>query len=561
VALTEAQSIIVYEADGNFLVRACPGSGKTFTIAAKAVEDINHWDRQRSGIALLSFTNTAQTELQDEIEKVIYKKIVYPHYIGTIDSFINKYIFFPYINLLGFDTALIKMVGEPYTRNYGHSRKQVCALKFKYNLDGSYISPSGGSNNIYDKTTISDAKKVKYAMINGGYFTQADANYFALRILREHEYIRDVVSSRFPYIYIDEAQDTTPIHWEILKLVSSRSSNERFGVIGDPDQSIYGWNGAEPGIFIEYQLQLAKENRVFLLNDCRRSSQVICDFYFKFSTLERAPISIDPDIKDLGISPQFVYYDSLDEIGDTVKQFRSQHTNEDILMVSRSMEIVDRATRLDSVNPEAIGENPFSGKSYKASLALDILHAKSDYDSHRYADALYRAEAVYFTMMKIYNRDVFLDECGLSLRSWYSVIEADLQEMPDTDLSVMDWVTAVESTNNSMVLFQDTSFNVKKRGKINYKATRCADFFKDAGAINVACDVVTVHSAKGKTTDHTLVILDEAQAARVSNAFNGKPVLDSEEKRILYVAISRARKTLTLCLPRSFEATLVGKIY
>lgn len=556
MTLTSAQNSIVENARGHFLVRACPGSGKTYTLAVKAARDREAWVRLRSGLALLSFTNTAQTEIQEEIERVSGNKLVYPHYVGTIDAFINKYIFFPYIHLLGYDATTIKMVGEPYTRNYGRSLKQECALKLKYNPDGSYINPTG-SKVVFSKEIISDGYKVKAAMLKDGQFTQADANYFALEILRKHEEIRDVVSVRFPVIYLDEAQDTTPVHWEVLKLLTARSSNEVFGVIGDPDQSIYGWNGAKPEIFIEHQESLEKEGRAFKLNDCRRSSQVLCNFYHKFSTLEDVPLAIDPEVKDLNTRPHYLFYSGVDEISSIVGAFKSSHKDEEILMVSRSMTIVDRTTRLESVNPEAIDQNPFSApKAYIANIALDIMHARADYDARRYANALYRAESIYFARERIYNREDFLEECGLSLREWYQQVEADILQMPDSNLTVEKWVEAAEDVKTKTLLFSHGYFKVKARGKLDYKNTRCGDFFKDSDALDVERQVETVHSTKGKTTDHVLVILDDAQARRVINVLNGKDVSNSEEKRIFYVAISRARKTVTICLPSKYEDDL-----
>ncbi len=258
MTLSDEQSNIINDAADNFLVRACPGSGKTFTIACKAVKDIESWNRLREGLALLSFTNTAHEELADEIKSISGSSVVFPHYIGTIDSFINKYIFFPYISELGFDSSKIQMVGDPYTRYYGWSRAQKCALNLNYELNGDLYYKAGGKD-IYDNATVEKAKLIKAAMIKSSFkFTQADANYYSLKLLKTKPHIIETVSTRFPYIYIDEAQDTTPIHWEILKLLSDSPANERFGVIGDPDQSIYGWNGARPELFTAHQAQLEK---------------------------------------------------------------------------------------------------------------------------------------------------------------------------------------------------------------------------------------------------------------------------------------------------------------
>lgn len=556
--LTDPQKLIVENASGHFLVRACPGSGKTFTMAYKTIEDIKSWIRPREGIALLSFTNTAQTELSDEVEKISGRKVGFPHFVGTIDSFINKYIFFPYIHLLGFDPEKVEMIGEPYGRYYGWFRSQKCALKLKYAVDGTLNLPAGSARE-YDAATLQKAKQIKAKVIENHKFTQSDANYYALKILSEHPDIIEIVSGRFPYLYVDEAQDTTPIHWEIIKKLSSDKNNERFGVIGDPDQSIYMWNGALPSLFTDYESELAKKDKVFHLGECRRSSQALCTFYHKFSTLKDAPKAIDPMIASHGQNPSIVSYSSPAGIRSLIDDFKGTIPEGDtFLVVSRSLGLAKSAIKLASENPEAIGGNPFKNDDQNA---LNLLHAKTDLDRGNYRSAIFRAENVAFALLKKYDREQILKDRNITKRDWLTQIEEDLNKLPATDQSTDAWSNDASINVKSTTLFNTVDFTIKSRGKIDYKTTKAFDYFSDIDAEDeVQALIETVHAVKGKTTDHIFVLLDKEQSKRVQNILEGKKVADSEDKRIFYVAITRARKGIVLCVPVEFKDALVGCI-
>ena len=94
-SLSDVQRSIVFDKKGKFVVRACPGSGKTYSVAARLARLIGAWDKKHQGIAAISFTNAAWQEIRLQLETHfgITTSINYPHFLGTIDSFINQNIF------------------------------------------------------------------------------------------------------------------------------------------------------------------------------------------------------------------------------------------------------------------------------------------------------------------------------------------------------------------------------------------------------------------------------------------------------------------------------------
>lgn len=93
--LTNEQSQFL-DAEGKIVLCACPGSGKTFVVGKKVVKYLENWAYDYRGMAVLSFTNVASEEIikqVNEISKVNFSNFGFPHYIGTLDSFIDNYIF------------------------------------------------------------------------------------------------------------------------------------------------------------------------------------------------------------------------------------------------------------------------------------------------------------------------------------------------------------------------------------------------------------------------------------------------------------------------------------
>lgn len=90
--LTDSQQKIV-GLQGKNILKACPGSGKTFVVAHKVVYDYKLWKEKNQGMAILSFTNVAKDELLANIQEISgLKALPYPHFVGTLDAFISQYI-------------------------------------------------------------------------------------------------------------------------------------------------------------------------------------------------------------------------------------------------------------------------------------------------------------------------------------------------------------------------------------------------------------------------------------------------------------------------------------
>lgn len=122
IQLSVQQQAVVDCNEPRIVVKACPGSGKTFSVAARMAKLLRENKLSRhQGIASISFTNIACKVIQKELRETFgCRNIGYPSFIGTIDSFINTYIFFPYAHLVMGCDCRPEIVGTEFNKWYDY---------------------------------------------------------------------------------------------------------------------------------------------------------------------------------------------------------------------------------------------------------------------------------------------------------------------------------------------------------------------------------------------------------------------------------------------------------
>ncbi|HHU62552.1 MAG: UvrD-helicase domain-containing protein [Bacillota bacterium] len=91
----EQISYIMTSIDEHVFLEACPGSGKTEVVGMKAAYEMQRWAHNSSGLAVLSFTNTAADEISARIRGFTNRTEFYPHFIGTFDRWLHSYLVQP----------------------------------------------------------------------------------------------------------------------------------------------------------------------------------------------------------------------------------------------------------------------------------------------------------------------------------------------------------------------------------------------------------------------------------------------------------------------------------
>ena len=136
--LSEKQKKILNYDAGCVVAKACPGSGKTYSVAARIAKLIGEKKNFNNGIAAMSFTNVAGEAITEKLKKHfnISTPLPYPHFLGTLDKFINLYIFLPHGHLIMECNKRPELVGPPHrswtkgkgdrTYTYPQGRDPIC---------------------------------------------------------------------------------------------------------------------------------------------------------------------------------------------------------------------------------------------------------------------------------------------------------------------------------------------------------------------------------------------------------------------------------------------------
>ena len=260
--LDDEDRISVLEAMRSIDVQACPGSGKTTLIAAKLILLAKSWMFQHQGVCVLSHTNVAKNEIIDRLKRSntieTQRLLSYPHFIGTIQEFVGKFVAFPLIRSFGIsinhvDTDscvdLIYSKLSMATRGYVDKKSQHSNVLYDFDLgygDGKIsinvpTFPNGSTSQSYI-----DLLSVRKNLIKDGYFFYRDTFSFALMALRENEALRSALQQRFPCVFIDEMQDTQKFQDELLcEIFPINDSSLIVQRFGDPDQAIFHGIGSE----------------------------------------------------------------------------------------------------------------------------------------------------------------------------------------------------------------------------------------------------------------------------------------------------------------------------
>jgi DNA helicase-2/ATP-dependent DNA helicase PcrA len=240
----------------SFDISACPGSGKTTLVVAKILLLSRTWESRTRGMLMLSHTNVAKNEVAKRFESLGEKLPAdgRPHYIGTIHAFINKFLTTPYLLSVGIEPRAIdddialnvrkqflgqKLFGLSAFLLRKHTTLEAIRLT-EADLDKPFGESLLGVASAGTESYRSAAHAVRES-IKLGYLRHDEIFVFANRYLDLHPEIAAALRHRFPFIMIDEMQDTTTEQAKLLARIFPQDqvdiSVER---IGDPNQAIYG---------------------------------------------------------------------------------------------------------------------------------------------------------------------------------------------------------------------------------------------------------------------------------------------------------------------------------
>ena len=282
--LNEAQKEAVLHLDGPLLIVAGAGSGKTKVLTSRIAHIIKEKKAFPNQILSVTFTNKAAKEMQNRVSAILNSEAIGLSWLGTFHSICAKLLrkHAPAAGLTSnftiIDTddqvRLIKNICKAESIDIKQlAPKYTLSIIDRWKNKGFYPNEVIISkNDIYEKTVLPLYRIYQKKLIDLNACDFGDLILHAVKILEKNLDIREIYSNNFKYILVDEYQDTNYIQSRWLYLLSEKYKN--ICCVGDDDQSIYSWRGAEIKNFLEFD-QIYKNSKVIRLEENYRSSQNI----------------------------------------------------------------------------------------------------------------------------------------------------------------------------------------------------------------------------------------------------------------------------------------------
>lgn len=274
--------------DGSFDVQACPGSGKTTTVATKIVVLLTE-RRQSGALCVLTHTNVAREEIQAKLRRSQIGRVALtsPHFIGTIQSFVDTFLALPYLRAKGFaveqidnDAFEVAALAE-FRRGHVNLRAWLKRNpsngedRFKtaeYDAITGDITFDGSATGLVDKKkpAYQELLRLKESVSARGIFRHGDMYFYATKYLDEYPWAVAALRSRFSMLIVDEMQDTSARQERLLNRIfpPDKTEVQRFG---DVNQAIFDTEAAED------DASTFPRDPVLYLGESRRFGKFIAD--------------------------------------------------------------------------------------------------------------------------------------------------------------------------------------------------------------------------------------------------------------------------------------------
>jgi ATP-dependent DNA helicase UvrD/PcrA len=546
----------------SILLIACPGSGKTRTLTYKIAYELSRLESTKEYVIAITYTNNAADEIKHRIELLGVE--TEQLWIGTIHSFCLEWILKPYhlysdrlkngfrvINSYESEEILTELC-KPY-------KKQ----KITY-WDCGLLAKTDSIN----LTCLDTGKHKSLQGIISEYFQILEQNnqidfeqilFYSFKLLENKPIISKILCQLFPFILIDEYQDTKEIQYNIISsILKANKGNSKTLIVGDPNQSIYGSLGGYPMPKKELEKLLGFSLHQNSLSKNYRSSEKLIEYFEYFKTFDNN-ISSNSPLKDYPSNITYNSTISVENIIEEISKLILFNINEENILPNEICIVAPQWVHLASITRQLMikmpdysfdgpGMAPFSRdiENFWYKLSRIILTEPSPYMYVRRLrwgrEILNDLELAGVDISEL-NSKRFLKICNS-----INVEESDGLTHLEIVFNEVSSILSLNINNYPSLLEHHNSFFKSSQNRIERLIKEGNPFigdienfrkvFKQRKGITVS----TIHGVKGEEYDTMIgfAILDN-YIPHFSDE-NG----DENSRKMLYVLASRARKNLHL---------------
>ncbi len=276
----------VQHTEGPLLVLAGAGSGKTTVLASRVTYILENTETKPWNILAITFTNKAANEMRARIARYIGEENAKNMWIGTFHSVCVR-ILRTCIQTMGYDDAFTiydsadtKTVIKECEKELGIDEKS-----FPYRMVSSVISKAknnmqepedfleDNSNSVRGKIIAKIYRLYQQKLKKNNALDFDDIILLTVKALRDNKEIRMKYQDKFRYILVDEYQDTNDLQYELISLLANDEKN--VCVVGDDDQSIYGFRGANINNILDFEDDFRGAKKVTLDENYRSTANIL----------------------------------------------------------------------------------------------------------------------------------------------------------------------------------------------------------------------------------------------------------------------------------------------
>ncbi len=349
--LNEAQKEGVMQLDGPVLIVAGAGSGKTKVLTSRIAHIINEKKAFPNQILSVTFTNKAAKEMQNRVSRMLGSGAVGLSWLGTFHSICAKLLrkHASAVNLNSnftiIDTddqiRLIKNICKAENIDVKKlAPRYILAIIDRWKNKGFYPGEVKiNQKDIYEKTILPVYKIYQQKLVELNTCDFGDLILHTVKILEKNNDIREVYSKNFKYILVDEYQDTNFIQSAWLNLLAGKHKN--ICCVGDDDQSIYSWRGAEIKNFLEFD-KVYKDTKIIRLEQNYRSTQNILSVASNLisNNQNRVGKTLKTDMEDGDLIKLNCFKNGKDEatgVSDEIEKIRKKFSLNNIAILVRAI--------------------------------------------------------------------------------------------------------------------------------------------------------------------------------------------------------------------------------
>ncbi len=534
-------------------VLAGPGAGKTFWITGQIRQILESGVlRPTSKVVCITYTNKAAINVEERIGNKSNSLEV-----STIHAFLYAQIIKPYFHLIAEEEnfAIDKLDGHEDDIVMGYellkeivpSKMKYFAMSFKdysslktfiekchWQLIGGKLELKSSTNN---KSPLRGFKVdnvisyKKYVWAKYGLMHHDDVLYFSYKLIQKYPSIIDFLVARFPFILIDEYQDTNSIQHYIFQQLAFAGT--KVTIIGDTAQSIYRFAGSDIKNITSFK---APNLKCYQINDNRRSTQSILNFL----NIIRTDLRQNPLVKD-DFGEPIVF---IGEAKDNYLQAKALCGQEELISLSWSNQTANSLRLNLSLSSEEnllnqlydLNDNGRSRFVYNCLMAIEDAKSMLMKDAMKYI----------FKAFGLDKRKLSDKECAFN-----KLLNILQREKEYRDGSLMNFYYVINS-------LRDTSLPKITKGKpAELYSNLYLDFAKGIRDKNEESCHLTIHKSKGLEFDNVLLVFDETKKALdflLKTDLNKK----EDDHRLYYVACSRAKHRLFISIPSLSEEKQVS---